>query len=267
MKGKPVYLEYTGEKLGIVFDMIYNKEKHLVGYKIKDNTSSAILSFTADQFDEGRNGLIFIPSWYAKAIKTLEKLEFKERVTPELTTLLTDNTISNKELYNIFVKHDDQMAKYIEDAVTLREMTERRLKLLEKQRLSLKENLMDLTEKRLIKDIDRRTFSEDVMKHRGKVNVLDVNISKCKKLLDRLNRTSFGKLGKQVVPSNTIEKIDGYPESLEELAVERKPVYSEIDRDQYKDKYYDMKQRFEQLEEDYNELKTAVGKLIAKDEL
>ena len=39
MKGKPVYLKDTGEKLGIVFDSIYDKDNHLIGYKIKDNNN------------------------------------------------------------------------------------------------------------------------------------------------------------------------------------------------------------------------------------
>lgn len=36
MKGKPVYLEDTGEQLGTVFDMMYDTKKNLIGYKIKD---------------------------------------------------------------------------------------------------------------------------------------------------------------------------------------------------------------------------------------
>jgi len=57
------------------------------------------------------------------------------------------------------------MAKYIEDATSLKETLSNRLKVLEKQRVSMKGDLMDLTEKRLIKDIDRRQFSEDLQKN------------------------------------------------------------------------------------------------------
>lgn len=272
MKGKPVYLEDTGEKLGTVFDMIYDENKDLIGYKIKDNKSDAVLSFPIDQFDEDKSGLIFVPSWYTKAVKTLEKLEFKERVSPELTTLLTDDAISNEELYNIFVKHDDQMAKYIEEAVTLKELINQRLGALEKQRLSLKDNLMSLTEKRLIKDIDRRHFSDDVMAHRRKANVLDVNIKKCKKLLHRLDNTSFGRLGKYIISDIGIEESSQYRKTFENFKEENSEKNSELMfedgvEDSYKQKYYETKERFEQLEEDYDELKTAVGRMIAKDEL
>jgi len=267
MKGKPVYLEDTGEKLGIVFDMIYDGGKNLIGYKIKDNKSDAILSFPIDQFDEDKNGLIFIPSWYSKAMKTLEKLEFKERVSPELTTLLTDDTISNEELYNIFVKHDDQMAKYIEEAVALKELLNRRVRALEKQRLTLKDDLMDLTEKRLIKDIDRRAFSEDVMEHRRKVTVLDVNIKKCKELLRRLDHTSFGMLGKHISSNTEMKDSSRYRRTREDFEDDKELAYIDDMKNPYRQKYHDLKERFEQLEEEYDELKGAVGKLIAKNEL
>lgn len=267
MKGKPVYLEDTGEKLGIIFDMIYDGEKNLIGYKIKDNKSDAILSFPIDQFDEDKNGLIFIPSWYSKAMKTLEKLEFKERVSPELTTLLTDDTISNEELYSIFVKHDDQMAKYIEEAVALKELLNRRVRALEKQRLTLKDDLMDLTEKRLIKDIDRRAFSEDVMEHRRKVTVLDVNIKKCKELLRRLDHTSFGMLGKHISSNTEMKDSSRYRRTREDFEDDKELAYIDDMENPYRQKYHDLKERFEQLEEEYDELKGAVGKLIAKNEI
>ena len=264
MKGKPVYLEDTGEKLGTVFDMVYDGHKQLVGYKIKDEKTNSTLTFPVDQFDDCKDGLIFVQGWYTKAQKTLEQLEFKERVSPELTTLLADDTISNEELYNIFVKHDDQMAHYIEEAVSLKELIIQRLKVLEKQRLALKDSLMDLTEKRLIKDVDRREFSEDVMKHRRKVNVLDVNIKKCKELLKRLDETSFGKLGAHIITQTGLSHTDIYkkPEKTSKSLV----LTEEIETP-YKQKYTDIKERYEQLEEEYNELKTAVEKLISKNEL
>jgi len=267
MKGKPVYLEDTGEKLGTVFDMIYDKENAIVGYKIKDNKSDAVLSFPLGQFDEDKSGLIFVPGWFTNSVKTVEKLEFKDRVSPELTALLSDDAVSNEELYDIFVKHDDEMAKYIEDAVSLKETLSNRLKVLEKQRVSMKGDLMDLTEKRLIKDIDRRQFSEDVMEHRRKVNILDVNINKCKELMKRLDNTSFGSIGKNylVFENQNKREHDIYRQKPD---IEFKEKYNESpdhDVDQlYKDKYYELKEQFEQLEEDYQELKIAVDKLFNK---
>jgi sporulation protein YlmC with PRC-barrel domain len=265
MKGKQVYLEDTGEKIGTVFDAVVDADKNLIGYKIKDSKSETILSFPLDQFDEDKNGLIFVPSWYMKGMKTIEKLEFKDRITPELIWLIKDNTVSTEELYSIFVKHDDKITNYIEEAVALRELVNNRLKILEKERLSLKETLMDLTEKRLIKDIDRRQFSEIVMDHRRKVNIVDVNIKKCKELLDRLHRTSFGLLSTSI--ASTIEK-EEHREQHRAIESPRKENISSdsTKEDPYKGKYFELKGHYEKLQEGYNELKIAVEKLLNKNE-
>jgi hypothetical protein len=265
MKGKQVYLEDTGEKIGTVFDAVVDADKNLIGYKIKDSKSETILSFPLDQFDEDKNGLIFVPSWYMKGMKTIEKLEFKDRITPELIWLIKDNTVSTEELYSIFVKHDDKITNYIEEAVALRELVNNRLKILEKERLSLKETLMDLTEKRLIKDIDRRQFSEIVMDHRRKVNIVDVNIKKCKELLDRLQRTSFGLLSTSI--ASTIEKEEHREQHHAIESPRKENISSEFTKeDPYKGKYFELKGHYEKLQEGYNELKIAVEKLLNKNE-
>lgn len=262
MKGKSVFLEDTGEKIGTVFDMIYDGEKNLVAYKIKDNKSEATLSFPVDQFDEDKNGLIFVPSWYTQGVKTIEEIEFKDRITPELTWLLADNTISEEELYNIFVKHDDKIAGYMEKTTTLNGLLNSRLEILEKERVSLKEDLMDLTEKRLIKDIDRRRFSEVVMEHRRKANVLDVNIKKCKELIERLEHTSFGALSNNMISNIENERyFQERPENFNEKDI---VSHSSKIEDTYKDKYYNLKGRNEELQEMHNELKAAVEKLLTK---
>jgi hypothetical protein len=253
MKGKPVFLEDTGEKLGIVYDSIYDENNKLMGYRIKDASSDAVLSFPIDQFDEDKKGLIFIPSWYTKALKTVEKLEFKDRVSPELTALLTDDEEYNKELYQVFIKHDSEMADFIDETLTLKEMLHSHLKVLERKREAIKEDLMDLTERRLIKDIDRREFAEDVMEHRRKVNILEVNISKCKNLLKRLEETSFGVLGKNLILSENIDFEETNRSIFEEKKVEENP---------YKEKYLNLREKFESLENQYDELKNSVEKLI-----
>jgi len=265
MKGKQVYLEDTGEILGSVYDTVLDADKNILGYKIKDSKSEAILNFPLDQFDENKNGLIFIPSWYHSGLKTIEKLEFKDRITPELIWLLTDKTITMEELYNIFVKHDDKIAHYIDEAVALRGLITSRLTILEKERVSLKETLMDLTEKRLIKDIDRRQFSEDVMDHRRKVNILDINIKKCKELLERLDLTSFGMLSKTMT---TLEKQMKETEQFHDTTFlsSEHGLENHQNNDLYREKYLELKQRYEQLLETYNELKTAVEKLLVKNE-
>jgi hypothetical protein len=271
-KGKPVFLEDTGEKLGTIFDTILDKDKKIIGYKIKDIKSDSVLSFTLDNFEETKNGFLFIPGWYTNSLKIIEKLEFKDKISPDLTTLLSDDTITNEELYDIFVKHDDEMVNYIDDAKSLREMLTNRLKVLEKQRVALKEDLMDLTEKRLIKDIDRKQFSEDVSNHRRKVNILDININKCKSLLKRLEKTSFGLIGKNnllfeeksehKIENNFVEKI-----VRPERNVEKTDTFKQENNDIFKDKYYSLKQKYDKLEDDYKELKIAVDELFSQEDI
>lgn len=275
MKGKPVFLEDTGEKLGTVQDTIYDKDNNLTGYKIKDKRSDSVLSFPVEQFDFNKDGLIFIPGWYNNALRIIEKLEFKDKISPELTALISDDELSNEELYEIFIKHDNEMVQYIDDAKSIKEMLTGRLKVLEKQRIALKDDLMDLTEKRLIKDIDRRKFSEDVMIHRRKVNVLDVNINKCRELINRLDKTSFGTLGKNSLLNDKKDN-DKIKHNLYESVLNLQqnpkrrdaPSYpKEKEDDEYKEKYFALKQEFDQLEEDYNELKIAVDKLFNREDI
>ena len=271
MKGKPVYLEDTGEKLGTVYETIFDKDNNIVGYKIKDQKSETILSFSTDQFELGKQGLIFVPGWYTNALKIIEKLEFKDKISPELTALLSDDNVTNEELYEIFVKHDNDMVQYIDDAKSLRAMLDKRLKVLEKERLTMKQNLMDLTEKRLIKDIDRRQFSEDVIEHRRKVNILDININKCKELITRLDKTSFGTIGKKSIISETETRPEYnlYHKILKNGAIETtgEKYQKQNEKDEYKEKYINLKNEFEKLQEDYQELKSAVDKLVTKNEI
>lgn len=215
LKGKPVFLEDTGEKLGIIFDIIYVKDNNFVIYKVKDKKSDAVLSFPSDQFETHKDGVIFVPGWFNNALKIIEKLEFKDKISPELTLLLSDDAVSNEELYKIFIKHDDEMAKYIDDARFIHKILNCRIRVLEKQRIGLKDVLMDLTEKRLIKDIDRRHFSEDVMNHRRKAKILDININKCKGIINRIVKTSFGIL----IKNNYLYNNDSH---IKEIKIEKK---------------------------------------------
>jgi len=270
MKGQPVFLEDTGEKIGIIFDTITDEDKNILGYKIKDQKSDSVLSFSLENFEETKKGFVFIPGWYTNSLKIIEKLEFKDKISPELTALLTDDATSNEELYEIFVKHDDEMVKYIDDARSLIEMLTSRLKVLEKERLGLKDDLMDLTEKRLIKDIDRKQFSEEVMNHRRKVNILDININKCKNLIKRLEKTSFGMLNKNDLINKTkkgynIENNLTKNITDQDINIDKIKNYKENKKDLYEEKYYILKQKYDELEDEYKELKIAVDELVSEE--
>ena len=268
LKGEPVYLVDTGEKLGVVYDLVRNENKNIVGLEIKDDVSGAILKFPLEQFYKDSLGLILIPSWYIKAVSTIKKIEFKERVSPEispeLTSLLLDGTVSNKELFEILVEYDDDMASDMQEAALLKKILSIRVKILEKQRLALKDRLVALTEQRLMQDIDRKQFSESIMDQRRKAKIFDINIGKCKELLHRLDRTSFGVLGKNI-SFNHEKKDDSFKEDRDDLpgekimtnAIEsRKNSFAgrELIEDEYDESYAKLKVRDSYIRELLTEL-------------
>lgn len=212
-RGYHVYLVDTGDELGTVTAMIYDEKKDAVGLKIKDNKSGAILDVPIEQVYEEKEGVVLLPSWYINTARTIDKIEFKERISPELRSLVHDDMLSVEQLYEIFVKYDDEMASCIKEAAVLEKILNMRLKLLENQRFSLKGHLTDLTEERLMQNIDRKQFSESIMEQRRKAKIFDLNIKRCKELLQRLDRTSFSVLGKNilsVVEKNNLSSMEDY---------------------------------------------------------
>ena len=209
LSGKTVYLEDTGEKLGIISDTINDNKGKLLGLKIKTNEkkltwfnkydldNSGELSFPVNQFYLDKRGIIFLPSWYINAKKSIDEIELYEKTSPDFFNLVTDNGF-DEELYILLTKQDDKFAEYVKESISLRKLFNSQIKLISDHRKKLIDELSDIMKKRLIEEIDRRKFSEIVSKTRRKVNILDLNIGKCKKLLNRLDKTSFGKITKNI---------------------------------------------------------------------
>ncbi len=253
--GKSVFLEETGERLGTVLETLVDAQHQLTGYKVKDDSSGTVLSFPHDQFEARSDGLVLVPGWYVSGLKTVDVLEFKDRITPELRVLLTDRTVTIEEAYRIFVQHDDALAHHIDESRILLGQVTQRLEALEKERKGLKEALLDLTEQRLINDIDRRTFSGLVLEHRRKAAVIDFNIKKCTDLLDRLGKTSVGMLSCALLAT---ERSRQEPNAASETSV---------DDGSYKERYEELQGRYARLQEGYDDLKAAVEKLLARTNL
>jgi hypothetical protein len=189
--GKPVFLQDTGEKLGFVDEIIYDENKKITGYKIKDIRSDTILEFSDEQFDADKRGLILIPSWYNKIIKTIEKLEFVDRTYPELKSFLVYDTFDD-DVFDFVVNDDQDISGYIKECKKLRWILDRQISILEKKRLTLADKTMDLTKKRLIEDMNRKQYSDEIMKLRRETNIISENVERCKELLEKLNSTSIG---------------------------------------------------------------------------
>ena len=104
------------------------------------------------------------------------------------------------------------------------------------------------------------------------VNILDININKCKDLLKRLENTSFGVLGKlNIKPdfdSKQEEHFDKkiYPDTIDEIKTIDHHIPQEK-HDSYKEKYFALKEEYSHLEDDFQELKLAVDKLFSNVEV
>jgi hypothetical protein len=191
--GEEVYLEDTGEKLGVINDLVYNEKNKIFEYIVKDDSSNIEMNFPVEYFTQDKEGFIFTPGWYVNAVKTIEKIEFKEKTSPELTGLFTDD-FHNREYFDLIEKQDQDFNSYIEEGKDIRKMISVHVDLLEKRRNNIEKQLKDLTSKRLLEDIDRRGFSEQVNTLRKRWKLINLNIKRCNDLQKRFDNTVIGKL-------------------------------------------------------------------------
>jgi hypothetical protein len=190
-KGQLVFSKDTGEKLGVITDIVYDGHHNIVGYTLKTGSAKTAFNYPVEQFSKGKQGLLFVPNWYRNAVGTIEKLEFVDKVSPELPGLL-QNGMFNEELFDLLLKRDEHFSEYLDEAIELKELLLLQIQLLEERRRSLSEKANALMVKRVMEEITRNTFAESVQVLRRKIRLLDMNIQQCTKLLQRLNYTSVG---------------------------------------------------------------------------
>ena len=135
--------------------------------------------------------MVLISNWYRNALETVEKLEFYEKISPELTSLVKDGVL-NEELFDLLTRRDEVFEQDVEDALLLKDIIYSQIYFLKERRENLTEKANRFVSKRLIEDVDRRQFADDVQELRRKVHLIDLNIQKCETLLQRLKNTSFG---------------------------------------------------------------------------
>ena len=224
IRGEVVYLEETGERLGVVHSVIYDDKKDIVGYEIKDDKSQAMLRFPIEQFTDDKNGLILAPRWYLNATKTIAKFEFKERASPELVHLFSEN-ISAESNPDLLHAYDPEFTECIQEGKSLRALLLNQRSIYDQQRLVVNDKLMELTKKRLIDDIDRKDFSEAVMEQRKKSKLLDITSIRCAELLQRLDATVFGKISKNQNSSMSSEQYSPPLGPLKDIPVKEKTLH------------------------------------------
>jgi hypothetical protein len=201
LRGELVFSEESGEKLGVITDTVYDEAHHVIGYKIKTDDAMTSFSFPVEQFIEEKQGMLLISNWYRNALETIEKLEFYEKISPELSSLVKDGGF-NEELYHLLIKRDEEFANDLDDTLLLKEIIVSQTQLFKERRMELSEKAQSLVSKRLIEDVDRTQFSEDVQELRRKVKLLDLNIQKCNSILQRLKNTSLGTITQYITEND-----------------------------------------------------------------
>lgn len=195
--GEPVFLEETGERIGIISEKKYDEGEKLIGFKIKDEDTNAEYELPVDYFYHDKKGVILTPKWYVDTSNKIKEIEFVERIQPEFKDLFDDNGFDD-ELFNMIVEQDGGAYKHLKEAKRIYANLEKQIRILEKKRLDLKEKVWELTTNRLIEDVDRKDYSDKIKDIRNKANILNLKIEKCRNLIKDLDKTSIGKISKNI---------------------------------------------------------------------
>jgi len=195
LRGENVFLSDTGDKLGTVKDMIYDENNNLKALKIINEDKDTTVNFSENQFYYGGKGLIFTPKWYINADEDVKKFEFLDKTHPEYVDIISKNDF-DEELFNIYLERDKEFSKNFSNAKNTYKMLKKQMEILEKKKEKLKEKTWDLTTNRLIEDLDRKSYSDEIKEIKRKANIYNINIKKYSDLIKRLENTSTGKISK-----------------------------------------------------------------------
>ncbi len=187
--GLPVYFEDTGEKVGIVKKVIKNSLGEEIGYEIEDENGNSIY-FPSDAFEKSKRGLIFAPLWYSEGLKLVAELEAKTKM-PDIHELILQGSMGKEEMYRMVVKKYPEVRKYVEEILLLKESLMSRINELEMKIIKLRKELVDLSGKRLLKEISRKEFAERVIEARREMRIAEIGIKRCRELLMRIDRIPF----------------------------------------------------------------------------
>ncbi len=188
MMGMPVYFEDTGEKVGEVRRVIKSSMGDIVGYEIKDENGK-IIYFPSDAFERHRRGLIFAPLWYSEGLKIVAELEAKAKM-PDVHDFIVHRE-ERDELYDIISSRHPEISRYVEEVLLLKESLMERVNDLETRMVKLRREMVELSGKRLMKEIGRKEFAERIIEARREMNITEVSIRRCRELLMRIDSIPF----------------------------------------------------------------------------
>ncbi|MBU1941164.1 MAG: hypothetical protein KKC68_05265 [Candidatus Thermoplasmatota archaeon] len=243
LKGKPIFLQENGQQIGTILDELRTTDNTLKGFTIKDPETNDLYTLPITQVDINHDGVIYLPSWYTKSLTFIKQLEFYDHLNPDLKWILTDKTTTTEDIYHLYIQNDTTLHNHLKQTRIIINLLTNRKNLLLKERTIVKHHIMDHIEERLIKNIDRKNFTDKIQHLREKATLLDIQITRCTELLNRLSSTSLGHYLEQ---TTTLQ--------------DTKP--SDPPRDDMLKKYTKLEHDYHQLLEQHTQLKKSIEKLI-----
>ena len=186
--GLPVYFEDTGERVGVVKKIVRNSLGEEIGYEIEDEMGKTFY-FPSDAFEKTRRGLIFAPLWYSEGLKLVAELEAKTKL-PDVHEFLLHGA-SKDEVYRAIEAKYPEVRKYVEEVLLLKEALIKRINDLETKIITLRKELVELSGKRLLKEISRKEFAEKVIEAKREINIAEIGIKRCRELLLKIDSIPF----------------------------------------------------------------------------
>jgi len=197
--GRVAYFEDTGEEMGVVRKTIRDSNGNVAGYEIEDVKSGKVIQMSKNSFEGTDKGLVFVPLWHSEAKEFIEEMELKSKM-PELGDIISGGELSRAEMGEV-VKAHPEMSEYMKNAESLMKSLRKRLGEFEGKRMEVRKKLMLLSEKRLLGEIDRREFAQEIEAARRNARILDINIHRCRELIIRLENIPFVTRGVGIPPS------------------------------------------------------------------
>ncbi len=182
-KGKPVYLQETGEELGEVSYVKTDENGKISGYMVE--CEGVELEISRENILEGKKGFIYRPVWLTEAEEVIRRLEAQQRLNPDISTQSTEKS-SQRKIKRILSKASPDLKQTFEEAEELALfLTEKREELYEKSD-SINSKIEELAQRRMKGEGSRKDFTEKIVNLNRERKIIEENLNKVEKLYKRL---------------------------------------------------------------------------------
>ncbi|MCX6665860.1 MAG: PKD domain-containing protein [Euryarchaeota archaeon] len=190
--GESLFLKETEDKLGDIFEAIYNEEKQIIGYKIREKQSNKPLNIFAEHVILQGDVFTYVPSNYTMANKIIEHFEFLDRIEPEILLILKSPVASEEEIYRDIVSQNKEIIKNIENAHTLQEMLTNCIHILKKQQTIIEDKILLIQKKKEAEMITEQQYTQETNHYIQILRNLNEYTKNSQMLQRRLEQTTPG---------------------------------------------------------------------------